>query len=1151
MKMFFFFLILLNFQLSNANSGPAGFNVQGVVTDTVGTPVTGIADFQFQVMDKNKTCILYQENFNSINLTTSSGVYSLNLGSGTSRTNNVDTANATTLNSKVFRNDINVSASGSCPSGVTMASGDARYLRILFNPGTGAITMSPDLKIQGAPYALIAESIQGKTPSNFVQVNAAANVNQANVESIFTGANYAQLVSLIGGTSTQYTTTSGSNFSPTGPVDFNNQQITNVATPTSSTQVANKSYTDSNIGGKAAAAALSSLAAGDSGKTLTWNGTQWTAQVASATDATKLPLAGGTMAGTITMGGNQILSTGHVTMNTQSTITIGRYTTVQETILTASLTTANKGATWFNTTTNRLMYWNGTQALQVSETASSVASVFSRTGAVTATAGDYTAAQITNTPAGNVSSTTTQLAINELDSDKLDKSGGLLTGNLQMNAQNQLRFADSDSSNYVAFRAPTTVSSNVTWILPGLDGTLGQMLTTNGTGTLAWSTPNNGDITDITTSSGSALSGGVTSGAATLSVVTDNSTLEVNGSNQLRVKDAGITDTKISALNISKLANGPGNYFSYMPAAAECANNEVLKWNAVSDRWECGTDIDTNLITSVFGRTGIVSATAGDYTATQITNTAAGNIAATTAQSAINELDSEKLDKSGGTLTGTLQVNAQNQTRYADSDSSNYAAIRSPATIATNYILTLPVDAGTSGQLLSTDGSGNLSWITGNVGDITDVVAGSGLTGGATSGSATLDIGAGTGIVVNANDVAVDVGVTTGKIIQVAASNKLPAIDGSNLTSLTAANLSGTVGVANGGTGQSTYTDGQLLIGNTTGNTLTKATLTAGSGVSITNGTGSITLASTLGTSVDLTSEVTGSLPGTQVATTAAGTLAATTAQDAVNELDTEKVAKAGDTMTGNLVMNAQNQLRLADSDSSNYVAFRSPATVAADVIWTLPSADGTSGQMLSTNGTGTMSWITPSLSGDVTGAHTATTVGKIQGRTVAATAPTDGQVLVWKASTSQWEPGPRRLTVTKAADESSTSTIVANVTDMVFPAIAGSKYMFTFYVLYQSAVATTGLKLGISVPAGTVSANASFRIAADGAGSLFDGAFTSNGDSIISTAVPVINTSYLVEVRGIFICTTSGNVQLTYGSEVNATSVTIKQNSVGVYETF
>jgi uncharacterized protein (TIGR02145 family) len=59
--------------------------------------------------------------------------------------------------------------------------------------------------------------------------------------------------------------------------------------------------------------------------------------------------------------------------------------------------------------------------------------------------------------------------------------------------------------------------------------------------------------------------------------------------------------------------------------------------------------------------------------------------------------------------------------------------------------------------------------------------------------------------------------------------------------------VTGVLPVANGGTGQTTYTDGQLLIGNTTGNTLTKATLTAGTGISVTNAGGAITIASTTG----------------------------------------------------------------------------------------------------------------------------------------------------------------------------------------------------------------------------------------------------------------------------------------------------------------
>jgi hypothetical protein len=50
----------------------------------------------------------------------------------------------------------------------------------------------------------------------------------------------------------------------------------------------------------------------------------------------------------------------------------------------------------------------------------------------------------------------------------------------------------------------------------------------------------------------------------------------------------------------------------------------------------------TDAVNSVFGRVGIVTAQSGDYTASQVTNVPAGNIAATTVQAAINELDSEK-----------------------------------------------------------------------------------------------------------------------------------------------------------------------------------------------------------------------------------------------------------------------------------------------------------------------------------------------------------------------------------------------------------------------------------------------------------------------------------------------------------------------------
>lgn len=60
--------------------------------------------------------------------------------------------------------------------------------------------------------------------------------------------------------------------------------------------------------------------------------------------------------------------------------------------------------------------------------------------------------------------------------------------NVQIGAQGDLRFADSDSSNYVALQAPATVATNVTFTLPSADGTSGQVLQTNGSGALSFAT---------------------------------------------------------------------------------------------------------------------------------------------------------------------------------------------------------------------------------------------------------------------------------------------------------------------------------------------------------------------------------------------------------------------------------------------------------------------------------------------------------------------------------------------------------------------------------------------------------------------------------------------------------------------------------------
>jgi hypothetical protein len=65
----------------------------------------------------------------------------------------------------------------------------------------------------------------------------------------------------------------------------------------------------------------------------------------------------------------------------------------------------------------------------------------------------------------------------------------------------------------------------------------------------------------------------------------------------------------------------------------------------------------------------------------------------------------------------------------------------------------------------------------------------------------------------------------------------------------------------------------------------------------------------------------------------------------------------ASPAFTGNVTINAQGDLRLADSDSSNWVALQAPATVASNLTLTVPAADGTADQALVTNGTGVLSF--------------------------------------------------------------------------------------------------------------------------------------------------------------------------------------------------
>lgn len=67
-----------------------------------------------------------------------------------------------------------------------------------------------------------------------------------------------------------------------------------------------------------------------------------------------------------------------------------------------------------------------------------------------------------------------------------------VTGNSTAGAEIRLPEDTDNGSNYVALKAANSIASNVTFTLPDADGTSGQVIQTNGSGTLSFATPSSG-----------------------------------------------------------------------------------------------------------------------------------------------------------------------------------------------------------------------------------------------------------------------------------------------------------------------------------------------------------------------------------------------------------------------------------------------------------------------------------------------------------------------------------------------------------------------------------------------------------------------------------------------------------------------------------
>ena len=132
-------------------------------------------------------------------------------------------------------------------------------------------------------------------------------------------------------------------------------------------------------------------------------------------------------------------------------------------------------------------------------------------------------------------------------------------------------------------------------------------------------------------------------------------------------------------------------------------------------------------------------------------------------------------------------------------------------------------------------------------------------------------------------------------------------------------------------------------------------------------------------------------------------------------------------------------------------------------------------------------------------------------------------------------------------ADINQTTTTLANITNLNFNVVSGSYYQYEFFILFQSSIATNGLKLAVTYPAATVASyRAEIPIAADAAAGDWHGWGTSSGDAITGTGVQTANVVYMAKIVGNILPSANGTIQSQYASEVATNTTTIKQGSFG-----
>ena len=187
-------------------------------------------------------------------------------------------------------------------------------------------------------------------------------------------------------------------------------------------------------------------------------------------------------------------------------------------------------------------------------------------------------------------------------------SGATFTGDITLNAQSDVRFADSDSSNYVALQAPATVSSNVTFTLPAADGTANQALKTDASGNLGFASY----LLLSETTNGQTVTGGVRGNVVSLtdaaSIAFDmddgvNASVTLGG-NRTLANPTNVTVGQSGVIFVKQDGTGSrtlsfGSYWSFAGGTAPTLTTTASALDAIAYSVESTTNIVATAILNI------------------------------------------------------------------------------------------------------------------------------------------------------------------------------------------------------------------------------------------------------------------------------------------------------------------------------------------------------------------------------------------------------------------------------------------------------------------------------------------------------------------------------------------------------------------------